>query len=99
MFYSDYMVAEYDSRLAISCFYVQSNFDYCPLLWYFCGAVNSRKIKGIQEKAFRFVDLDFESSYEVSANVWGLLSWTGESHLLLLTDMWYTSWKPRNWWL
>ena len=39
-------------------------FNYCPLTWHFCGEVNTKKIKKIQERALRFIYSDYSSSYE-----------------------------------
>ena len=43
-----------------------SNFDYCPLVWHFCGEVNTKKIEKIQERALRFIYMykDYNSSYD-----------------------------------
>ena len=43
--------------------YVASNFNYCPLVWHFCGATNSNKIEKIQERCLRMIYKDYESSY------------------------------------
>ena len=40
-----------------------SNFNYCPLIWHFCGEVNTKKIEKIQERALRFIYQDYYSSY------------------------------------
>jgi len=44
--------------------FVASNFNYCPLVWHFCGATNSNKIEKIQERCLRIIYRDYESSYE-----------------------------------
>ena len=41
-----------------------SNFNYCPLVWHFCGEVNTKKIEKIQERALRFIYQDYNSSYD-----------------------------------
>ena len=41
-----------------------SNFNYCPIVWHFCGETNTRKIEKIQERALRFIYEDYSSSYE-----------------------------------
>ena len=41
-----------------------SNFKYCPLVWHFCGEVNTEKIEKIQERALRFIFQDCNSSYD-----------------------------------
>ena len=43
--------------------FVASNFNYCPLVWHFCGATNSSKIEKIQERCLRIIYKDYESSY------------------------------------
>ena len=43
---------------------IVSNFNYCPLVWHFCGKRNTSKIEKLQERALRFVFNDFTSSYE-----------------------------------
>ncbi len=49
-----------ESKLAIYRSYILSNFNYCPLVWHFCGIHNSRKMEKIQERALRFVYEDYE---------------------------------------
>ena len=43
--------------------FVYSNFDYCPLVWYFSSAKSLQKIEKIQERALRFLHNDHISSY------------------------------------
>ena len=43
--------------------FVTSKFNYCPLVWHFCGATNSNKIEKIQERCLRIIYKDYESSY------------------------------------
>ncbi len=45
--------------------YILSNFNYCPLVWHFCGIQNSRNMEKIQERALRFVYEDYESTYDI----------------------------------
>ena len=40
-----------------------SNFNYCPLVWHFCGQVNNQKLEKIQEIALRILFADYNSSY------------------------------------
>ena len=40
-----------------------SNFNYCPLVWHFCGQVNNQKLEQIQERALRILFADYNSSY------------------------------------
>ena len=56
--------------------FVLSNFNYCPLVWHFCGKVNNGKLEKIQERALRILYKDYESSYEE------LISEAGTTNLL-----------------
>ena len=44
--------------------FVASNFNYCPLVWHFCGATNNSKLEKIQERCLRIIYKDYESPYE-----------------------------------
>ena len=44
--------------------FVASNFNYCPLVWYFCGQVNNNKLEKLQERSLRIIHNDYESSFE-----------------------------------
>ena len=44
--------------------FVRSNFNYCAMVWHFCGKTNNSKIEKIQERALRIIYRDYESSYE-----------------------------------
>lgn len=55
----------FESRLAIYRSFIMSNFNYCPLIWHFCGTEHSKLMEKIQERALRFVHQDFTSTYEV----------------------------------
>ena len=43
--------------------FVYSNFNYCPLVWYFSSSKSLQKIERIQERALRFLYNDHKSSY------------------------------------
>ena len=51
-------------KLNIYYLFIMSNFNYCPLVWHFCGEVNTKKIEKIQERALRFIYQDYNSSYD-----------------------------------
>ena len=44
--------------------FVFSNFNYCPLVWYFSSSKSLQKIERIQERALRFLYNDHKSSYD-----------------------------------
>ena len=41
--------------------FIASNFNYCHLVWHFCGATNSNKLEKLRERSLRIVNKDFES--------------------------------------
>ena len=43
--------------------FILTHFNYCALVWHFCGATNTKKLERIQCRALRFVFLDFNSDY------------------------------------
>ena len=45
--------------------FIVANFNYCPIVWHFCGTGSTRKIEKIQERAFRFLYNDMTSSYQL----------------------------------
>ena len=57
--------------------YVLSHFNYCPLVWHFCGNGSIHKMEKIQERALRFVFNDYASEYK------DMLQKNGESTLYL----------------
>ena len=44
--------------------FVSSNFNYCPLVWHFCGVTNGNEIEKIQERCLWIIYKDYESSYD-----------------------------------
>ena len=52
------------SRNIIYQSFVSSNFNYCPLVWHFCGKTNNNKLEKIQERALRIINKDYNSTYE-----------------------------------
>ena len=43
--------------------YVLSHFNYCPIVWHFCGKGDTHKIERIHERALRFITNDLHSDY------------------------------------
>ena len=43
--------------------FIDSNFNYCPLVWQFCSYQSSKKIKRIQKRCLMFVLNYYESDY------------------------------------
>ena len=43
--------------------YVLSQFNYCPLIWHFCGTGETHKMEKVQERAMRFIVNDYTSEY------------------------------------
>ena len=57
--------------------FIVSNFNYCPLVWHFCGKGNNKKLESIQERSLRILFNDAISDYE------SLLELFGTSSLLM----------------
>ena len=43
--------------------YILSYFNYCPLVWHFCGPGSTHKIEKIHERVLRWVHNDYASAY------------------------------------
>ena len=43
--------------------YVLSHFNYCPLVWHFCGKGAIHKMEQLHERAQRFITDDYTSEY------------------------------------
>ena len=41
-----------------------ANFNYCPLVWMFSNVSSLKKIENLQKRALRFIDNNYEISYE-----------------------------------
>ena len=61
-------------RLNIYISFVNSNFNYCPLSWIFCGKNNAEKLEKLQKRALRFVYNDYTSDYDFLLSKSNLLS-------------------------
>ena len=46
-------------------FFINSNFNYCPLIWMFANKSDIDKLEKIQERALRFVHRDFVSDTNI----------------------------------
>ena len=57
-----------ETRLLIFKSFIQSNFNYCPLVWHFCSKANTEKLEKLQYRALRIVFNDYISSYESLLN-------------------------------
>ena len=57
-------LVDYPSRKAIYTSFISSNFNYCPLVWFFTSRESINKIDKIQERALRFVLKDHTSNYK-----------------------------------
>ena len=51
------------SKVIIYNSFIRSNFEYCPLVWHFCGKTNNNKLEKINERALRILYKDYESTY------------------------------------
>ena len=52
-----------DTRKILANSFIISNFNYCPLVWYFSMAKQLQKIEKIQERVLRFLHKDYVSDH------------------------------------
>ena len=50
-------------RMSILRAFILTHFNYCALVWHFCGATNTKKLERIQCRTLCCVFLDFNSDY------------------------------------
>ena len=53
--------------------FIMSNFNYCPLVWHFCGKGNNNKLEQIQERSLRTLLSDTRSDYESLLDTFGTI--------------------------
>ena len=46
--------------------FIRSNFEYCPLVWHFCGKINNDKLEKIKKRSLRILHDTYELSYDDS---------------------------------
>ena len=51
------------SRMIIYNSFINSNFNYCPLVWHFCRKKDGDRIEKIQERALRIIYRNYDSLY------------------------------------
>jgi hypothetical protein len=44
--------------------FIQSTFNFCPVIWHFCSEANCKKLEKLNFRALRHVYHDYESNYE-----------------------------------
>ncbi len=44
--------------------YILCHFNFCPLVWHFCGQSDTDKLESLQTRALQFVYSDYESDYD-----------------------------------
>ena len=54
----------FDEKKTLIESFIQSNFNFCPLVWMFTSPKSSRKIERVQERALRLLLNNYESDYE-----------------------------------
>ena len=52
-----------NDKILVANAYVLSYFNYCPIVWHFCGKGDTHKIEKIHERAIRFMTGDYTSDY------------------------------------
>ncbi len=83
------------TKLTLMKSFISCYFNYCPLLWHFCGNECSKALQHIQFRALKFVYNDFKSSYTELLAVSGtcMSSFHQERIRLLATEMYKLYYK------
>ena len=58
-----YYITDAKIRSMVVNTYVLYQFNYCPLVWHFCGRGATHKIEKFQERSLRFIHKDYTSEY------------------------------------
>ena len=53
-----------EKRCIVMKTFIESQFNYCPLIWMFHSRTINNKINRLHERALRIVYFDFKSSFE-----------------------------------
>ena len=56
-------ILDENSKLTIFKSFILCHFNYCPLVWHFCGKTNTKKLERLQERALKFIFNDREYTY------------------------------------
>ncbi len=54
---------KYVKKMFAFFFFILAHFNYCPMVWHFCGKASTKKIELIHERALRFLLNDQKSTY------------------------------------
>ena len=86
------------SRNIIYQSFVASNFNYCPLVWHFCGKTNNNKLEKIQERALRIINKDYDSSYKYLLKISNTPTLLVSRLRILLCDVFKSlkGWNPKS---
>ena len=55
---------DFSQKLVLYNSFIMSQFNYCPVIWMFCGQIANTKIDNILRKALQSLYNDFSSNYE-----------------------------------
>ena len=67
-------VISYNTRKALAESFILSNFNYCPLVWYFSTQKQLQMMEKIQERVLRFLHNDYKSDYSMLLKISGSVS-------------------------
>jgi len=56
-------ILDENSKLTIFKSFILCHFNYCPLIWHFCGKTNTKKLERLQERALKLIFNDRTYSY------------------------------------
>ena len=53
-----------DARLTLAKIFILSYFHYCPIIWHFCGKVNTNTLENIQKRTLSIALGNFHQDYD-----------------------------------
>ena len=82
-------VGENEKSVLIQSF-VQANFNYCPLVWFFTSPESLRKIERIQERALRILSNDYVNTIDFLLTKFGKSTFLVKQHKNLAIEIFKT---------
>ena len=73
--------------------FILSQFNYCPLVWVFCGRTLNNKINRIHERALRIIYKDMRSDFEAMLLRDNAVQIHIRNLQLLMTEIYKTKWE------
>ena len=70
--------------------YIKSNFNYCDIVYHFCGKLLADKLEKIQRRALQYAYQDFETSYDILLTRANMREFTHQRIITILKEAYKT---------